>query len=237
LKATWERHNFRAAHQPSITKTDIEEEFKMKLKKVLAATLAATMVLASVVTVSATTVQNDGVQESSSAPATYAEQKSLSANATVSVAGTSVKTSLSGVYAAESVQGVAVTTDLATVKANLGLTGNQKPVIIIYDTDTKKSSKAMDSVNAAIAAIGGTYVTALNIDLGAKENGKWVTLSDGSVALATGLPKTADTTKTYSVVCVQPGGVTTILEDQDTNPKTVTFEVQAGLGTYALVAQ
>jgi hypothetical protein len=198
---------------------------------VLAATLAATMVLASVVTVSATTSQDEG------APKTFAEEKSQPANATISVAGSYVKTSIGGVYAAESVQGVAVVTDLATVKANLGLKVGQTPVIIIYDTDVNKSTKAMDSVNAAIAAIGGTYVTALNIDLGAKQDGKWVTLSDGSVALAAGLPKDADTSKTYSIVCVQPGGVTTILEDQDTNPKTVTFAVQAGLGTYAIVAQ
>jgi hypothetical protein len=223
----------KGTHHPSIRKSIIEEELKMKLKKVLAATLAATMVLASVVTVSATTSEDEG----ESAPATFAEEKSESAGATISVAGSDVKTSIGGVYAAESVQGVAVTTDLATVKANLGLKDGQTPVVIIYDTDVTKSTKAMDSVNAAVAAIGGTYVTALNIDLGAKQDGNWVTLSDGSVALATGLPKDADTSKTYSVVCVQPGGVTTILEDQDTNPKTVTFAVQAGLGTYALVAQ
>jgi hypothetical protein len=231
----------KGTHHPSITKPIIEEEFKMKLKKVLAATLAATMVLASVMTVSAaTTVQSSGSsdeEETTATAETYAEQNTQSANAVISVAGSSVKTTIGGVYAAESVQGVAVITDLATIKANLGLTSGQTPVIIIYDTDTKKSSKAMDSINAAIAAIGGTYVTALNIDLGAKQDGKWVTLSDGSVALATGLPKGADTSKTYSVVCVQPGGVTTILEDQDTNPNTVTFAVQAGLGTYAIVAQ
>lgn len=29
----------------------------------------------------------------------------------------------------------------------------------------------------------------------------------------------------------------TILEDQDTNPLTVTFEVMAGIGTYAIVAK
>ena len=54
--------------------------------------------------------------------------------------------------------------------------------------------------------------------------------------MAVGLPKGADTTKTYSIICVQPGGVVTMLEDIDTNPKTVTFDVKAGLGTYALAA-
>ena len=92
------------------------------------------------------------------------------------------------------------------------------------------------SVNAAAESIGAAFVAAINVDLGAKENGKFVSLKDGSIAMVVGIPK-VDVTKTYSMVCVQPGGVVTILEDQDANPKTVTFAVQAGLGTYAIVAK
>lgn len=215
------------------------------MKKVLAATLAATMVMASAMTVCATT-ENAGSGSSSSSttqetstPATYAEANSQSAGASVKVGGVAVQTSIAGVYAAESLKGVAVvTTPAADLAAALSLTSGQKAAIIIYDTDQKKSTAAMVSVNAAIEALGGAdLVSTLNIDLGAKQNGKWVTLSNGSVALKAGLPKTADTTKTYSVICVQPGGATTILEDQDTNPATVTFAVQAGLGTYAIVAK
>lgn len=216
------------------------------MKKVLAATLAATMVMASAMTVCATT-ENAGSGSSSSSssttqeastPATYAESKSQSANAAIKVNGVAVKTSIAGVYAAESLNGVAVTTPEADLAAALGLTSGQKAAIIIYDTDQKKSTAAMVSVNAAIEALGGAdLVSTLNIDLGAKQNGKWVTLSNGSAALKAGLPKTADTTKTYSAICVQPGGATTILEDQDTDPTTVTFAVQAGLGTYAIIAK
>ena len=159
------------------------------------------------------------------------------ADAPVNVAGVSVKTSVAGVYAAQKVQGVAVATPLAAVKAALNLAGNQVPAIIIYDTDEKKSYRAMECVNAAAAAIGGTVVASMNIDLGAKESGKWVALSDGSVGLVAGLPKGADTSKEYCAICVQPGGIITILEDQDLNPATVTFEVQAGLGTYAITAK
>ena len=216
------------------------------MKKVLAATLAATMVMASAMTVCATTENAGSGSDSSSSsttqevstPATYAESKSQCANAAIKVNGVAVKTSIAGVYAAESLKGVAVTTPAADLAAALGLTSGQKAAIIIYDTDQKKSTAAMVSVNAAIEALGGAdLVSTLNIDLGAKQNGKWVTLSNGSVALKAGLPKTADTTKTYSVICVQPGGATTILEDQDTDPATVTFAVQAGLGTYAIVAK
>lgn len=214
------------------------------MKKVLAATLAATMVMASAMTVCATT-ENAGSGSSSSSttqetstPATYAEANSQSAGASVKVGGVAVQTSIAGVYAAESLKGVAVTTPAADLAAALSLTSGQKAAIIIYDTDQKKSTAAMVSVNAAIEAlVGADLVSTLNIDLGAKQNGKWVTLSNGSVALKAGLPKTADTTKTYSAICVQPGGATTILEDQDTDPTTVTFAVQAGLGTYAIIAK
>lgn len=229
----------------------------IKVKRILAAVLAASMVMASAVTVSASgsDTSDPGVSStesssssssssdssssssSSSAPVTFAQSMSKAASAPVTVAGTSVKTSVAGVYAAQKVQGMAVTTSLASVKTALGLSGNQAPAIIIYDTDEGKSFRAMESINAAAAAIGGTVVASLNIDLGAKESGKWVALSSGSVGLVTGLPKGADTSKTYCAICVQPGGVITILEDQDTNPATVTFEVQAGLGTYAITAK
>jgi len=212
----------------------------MKLKKILAATLAATMVMSSAMTVSASGYYSSSASSSSSSSSSSTSSEPgtvLSSNADVKVGGTTMKTSIGGAYAAKSVQGVVVTTSLSTVRANLGLKDGQKPVITIYDTDPKKSPNAMASVNAAAQALGGEVVTTLSIDLGAKENGKWVTLSNGSVALAAGLPKGADTSKTYSVVCVQPGGVVTILEDQDTNPKTVTFEVKAGIGAYGIVAK
>ncbi len=132
---------------------------------------------------------------------------------------------------------MAVTTPTANLKASLGLTGSQTPFIIVFDTDTKKSSLAMKCVNAATEALGGDLVATMNVNLGAKDDGKWVSLSNGSAGLVIGLPKTADTSKNYSVVCVQPGGVVTILQDQDSSPATVTFEVKAGLGTYGIVAK
>ena len=212
----------------------------MKLKKVLAATLAATMVLSSAMTVSARNYYSSSTPVEEPAPVSPVSSEPAAvkgANAEISVAGVAVKTSIAGAYAAKTVQGTAVTTPLAGVKANLGLTDGQKPAITIYDTTDKQSPAAFASINASAEALGGEVLTALNINLGAKENGKWVSLENGSIALATGLPKGADTTKTYCAICVQPGGEVTILEDQDTNPKTVTFEVKAGIGAYAIVAQ
>lgn len=213
----------------------------MKLKKVLAATLAATMVLSSAMTVSARNYYSSSapVEQPAPAPSPVSSEPATvkGANAEIKVAGSNVKTSIAGAYAAKTVQGTAVVTPLADVKANLGLKDGQRPAITIYDTDEKKSPAALASINAAAEALGGEVLTTLNINLGAKENHKWVALESGSIALATGLPKGADTTKTYCAILVQPGGEVTILEDQDTNPKTITFEVKGGIGAYAIVAQ
>lgn len=210
----------------------------MKMKKVLTVVLAATMVMASALTASAATKQSSGSKkQESKPPKTYDSEHTQSENAKVTVGGVEKETSIGGVYAANSVDGTVIQTPKEEIKEALKLSGSQTPVILIYDTDVKKSTNAMVCVNAAVESIGGDLVSTMNIDLGAKEDGKWVTLQDGSVAMSAGLPKDADTTKTYSIVCVQPGGVITILEDQDQDPNTVTFPIQAGLGTYAIVAK
>lgn len=206
----------------------------MKIKRILAATLAATMVMASALTVCASSTSG-GSGSSSSESTTVAPEEVKAADAVIEVGDSDVKTTIAGGYAAKEVEGVAVITPMAEVKASLGLTAGQTPYVIVYDTDAKKSHLAMDCVNAAAESIGASFVAAINVDLGAKENGKFVSLKDGSIAMVVGIPS-VDVTKTYSMVCVQPGGVVTILEDMDTNPNTVTFAVKAGLGTYAIVA-
>ena len=96
----------------------------------------------------------------------------------------------------------------------------------------------MDSINAAAQALGANVITSLNVDLGAKKNGKFVSLKEGSIGMVVGIPKAAvDPTKTYTMICVQPGGAITILEDQDADPNTITFELKAGPAAYSIVAK
>ena len=237
----------------------------MKMKKVFAAVLAATMVVSSGTTalaagsgsaapatrgssagaVTEETVtspvtgrsEDAGSGTGSSAAAEAVRATIKAAGAAINVAGSSVKTSIAGAYAAKGVQGVAVVDSLENVRASLGLKSGQTPYIMVFDTNAKRSPKAMECVDAAVNALGGEVVAALNVDLGAKEKGKFITLSSGSAAMVVGLPKGVDTSKSVSVVCVRPGGATTILEDKDANPNTVTFDVAAGLGTYAIVVK
>lgn len=213
-----------------------------KIKRALTGILAATMVMASVFTVNAGygyggpgegASDDDEIVES-----TEVDEVTKSEGATISVAGSSVKTTIAGGYAAKNVEGVAITTPLADVKASLGLKPGQTPYIIVYDLNPQKSYKAMDSINAAAEALGASVVTSLNVDLGARQDGKFVSLSGGSIGMVAGIPKASiDPTKTYSVVKVQLGGAVTVLDDLDTNPNTVTFEVAAGPAAYSIVAK
>lgn len=207
----------------------------MKIKKILAATLAATMVMAAGLT---TFAASGSASDSTAAVVASEDAKAVATeNAAVAVAGSSVKTTVAGCYAAKKVQGVAVTTPAADLSAKLGLEKGQKAYVTVYDTDAKKSSKAMESLEAAATAVNGSIVSTLNFDLFAKQSGKKVVLSNGAVQVTVGLPKTADTTKTYVVIRVVPGGEVTVLDNTSTNPKAVTFEVTAGQGTYAIVAK
>lgn len=214
-----------------------------KIKRALTGILAATMVMASVFTVNAGSgsggsgAGDDGGSVESVESAEVAAI-TKSAGATISVAGSSVKTTIAGGYAAKNVEGVAIITPLADVKASLGLKSGQTPYIIVYDLNPQKSYKAMDSINAAAEALGASVVTSLNVDLGARQDGKFVSLSGGSIGMVAGIPKASiDPTKTYSVVKVQLGGAVTVLDDLDTNPNTVTFEVAAGPAAYSIVAK
>lgn len=113
-------------------------------------------------TTSSSSNSSSSSSDTSSAPVVHTEDV-RTADAVISIAGTSVRTSIAGAYAAKSVQGIAVTTSLNDVVARLGLGSGQKPYVMLFDTDPVKSNKAMDCVNAAASALGGTVVTTLNM--------------------------------------------------------------------------
>ena len=222
------------------------------IKRLLTVTLAAALLVGSTLTAAATSrngISRNGREDysggssSSSAsvearvPEYWESLERQSANAPVMIAGRSVTTTIAGSIIVNRMQGVAVVTPLDQVKASLGLADGQTPFVTVLDTDYKKSNLAMDCVNAAVASLGGQFVSAINVNLTARENGKIVELTSGSAGMMVGLPKNADKSKTYCVVCVQPGGIITIMNDQDDIPETVTFEIKAGLGTYAFVAK
>ena len=214
----------------------------MKIKRILAATLAATMVMASSLPVFAGTTTKTGGGGSTTETVTisYAEimeQKAVKAGAEATVGGVKVVNTIKNYNMSNVLQGAAVTLPKADVAKALGLKVGQEAKVTIFDMDAKKSPKAMASLTAGAEAIGATIVSSLDIDLSAVEKGKKVELKDGSMAMSVGLPKNVDTTKEYVMICVKYGGAIEVLEDLDTNPSTVTFAVKAGLGSYALAVK
>lgn len=194
----------------------------MKFKKVLATAMVAAMAMSSALTVCAADRYPNWVR----------------AKGEVIVAGEKDVTEVAGDYSAESVRGVAVTTDYEEVKTRMGLTLAQKPKVVIYDAKVKTDPDAMVTLNDAIESTQANSVAAIYFQLGAKENGKWVyesKINAAEVTVRVGLPKHSDPTKKYSVICVKENGVYTILDDLDNNGKTVTFNASTGVATYGIV--
>lgn len=229
----------------------------MKLKKIMVTVLATTMLMSVSLTAFAadgsggsggsgectlptTTTTTTEKQETAvvvTVPVIDAT-KVLSEAAKIKVGGKEVQTTVAGVYLANKVAGIAITTPVKELSEKLNLKDGQKAYVVAYDFDQKKSYNAMKSLSMAAEVLGADFVEAINVNLGAMQNGKFIKLEDGSVQMAVGIPKTAlDVNKTYSVIGVQSGGAITYYEDLDNDPQTVTFNVKAGLGAYAIVAK
>lgn len=208
----------------------------MNIRKFFAATLAAATVMSSALTVCAAEADY-GEDHAADAGKTYTVDHCVSSGSAIVVAGTTYYTNMGGVYAADSLRGIVPTDSMDAVKASIGLTASQRPSISIYDSTTKNIN-AMDIVNDKVSELGAELVCCMEIDLCGKENGKTFELtSDGTVSMVAGLPKHADTSKSYSVIHVQPGGDVEVAADADTAELTVSFQAQAGFGTYAIIAQ
>lgn len=155
---------------------------------------------------------------------------------TSSVAG--VKSTVRGVYLATSVNGSVITTSLATIAGDYGLTAGETPYARIYNMDVKKSHLAAAVIDQAASSIGADVGPYVNVELGKLSGGKFGLLpSEGApIAVSFGIPASfAQAGKTFAVVCVRPGGAVSILEDTDSNPNTVTFNTTGGQGAYAII--
>lgn len=203
------------------------------IKRMMTGVLAASLVMAPVMSVGATTTtgSTEDVVASSTSTETVAEVPSTS-----TVAG--AKTTVTGVYLATSVDGSAVTTGVAAIKEGYGLANNETPYAKFSNLDAKKSPLAKQAIDLAAASQGATVGPMLNVELGKMTAGKYSLLpSDGAaIRLSFGIPKSfAQADKTYAVVCVRAGGAVSILADVDSNPNTITFDTTGGAGAYAIV--
>ncbi len=220
------------------------------MKKVLAAALALSLVMAPVVGVNASSVSgntsvagsstsNRPADEASGTSVSTAEAAEIPVTSSVAVNGTTLTTTIRGAYMSQTVPGTVVMTARDAIAANYGLGAGEQPYVRIYDITESNSPAAMTSINAAADAIGATVVATVNVELGKLTGGRFELLAQGGapITMVFGIPRNAVRAGyAYAMICVRPGGAVEILPDQDLDPNTVTFATTGGLGAYALVA-
>ena len=208
------------------------------LKRVLAVTLAASLMVAPVITAGATTNSSEPAATSStstasqeSTPVTNPDVKTVGS---FSVPGANLTSDVPGSYLIKTIAGIAVRQSAATIKAAAGLAANESVFVRAYDITAAKAPAAFASANFAATALGGTIKGALNIDLGKLTAGKnFTTLNGVAVPCTFGL-RNVTAGKRLVVIRVLPGGAVEVLEDQDENPNTVTVNI-SGFGAYFIV--
>ncbi len=211
----------------------------MKLvKRIIAATLAATLMVAPAVTAGAatTTASSSGSSSGSTAGSAAAvTTTTVSSTSTVSVGGVVLKSQIPGAYAVKVFAGVAVRQSVDAIRALAGLGAGETPFVRAYDITAKNSPAAFASINAAAASVGATVLGAINVDFGKLAGGKFAQLpATVAVPFTVGVAQAAG--RKLAVVKVLPGGAFEILEDQDQNAATVTFNITGGLAAYAVIA-
>ncbi len=224
---------------------------KATLNKLLASALAVALcipvLLANPMNVNASVSGNTPV--SGNVPSTSASTSegsvsssavSLASHNTVIIGGKSVKSTVGGIFIATAVNGVAVTSPVASVNAAIGLTqadvdaGTNARFFICNSAD-KEMRAALQSAAAAAGKTVGAY---LNIDLYTITKKGTVTAIRNTaepITMTFGLPgRIANAGSSVSVICIDKDGKSVVMEDTDTDPKTLTVNTNV-FGVYAIV--
>ena len=233
---------------------------KKSMKKVLVAALALSLVMAPVVGVSASSVSgndrpdrpsvsgntdevvSDSGDEGGSSEERDREEEEvpeIPSTSMVRLGGEYRTSTLKGAYMSETFQGTVVGTDKDTLAAAYGVDSSvAQPYIRIYDISAQDTPAAMESIETAAEAVGGSVIGAVNMEIGSLEAGEFTLFAqDGrEITMIFGVPHNqVKDGYAYAMISVRPGGTIEILPDLDTDANTVTFQTTGGLGAYAMI--
>ena len=149
----------------------------MKLvKKLLVATLATSLVVMPITAFATTDSSGDNTtstvttsSSSSESSDTYVAPEGVKPTSEATIGGKVVKSTVSGSYKmGKTIKAAVFTQSIDGLKAAAGLGKNEKPFARVYESDAKKSPKALDAANGAATALGVTLLTdkGVYIDLG-----------------------------------------------------------------------
>lgn len=230
------------------------------LKKLFASTLAVALcvpvLLADPMSISANAASSSSVSgntisgntsgsssstgSSSGSSASSTVSTTIEANRKITVGGRVVSSTVSGVYIATAIRGVAVTTPAVSVSAAAGLSqadiDSGTNVRFYVCNSTNKEAK--DALSSAATAAGKKVAAYVNFDLYTISKKGVVTAvrnSSEPIALTFGLPgHIANAGNNVSIMCIDKDGKTVVMEDTDTEPGTLTVNASV-FGVYAIV--
>ncbi|MCR5715501.1 MAG: hypothetical protein K6G23_01465 [Lachnospiraceae bacterium] len=159
----------------------------------------------------------------------------------VVIGGQVVESTVPGNYKAHTIEGLAVTEELATVERDLGLHDGQSLYLSTWDIEEAGSPNAYASLSAAADSVNGTILASfqLNSVIG---DAAGLKLGDADaskgVPVTIGIPWSKEASgKQFSLAYVTAGGAYRILEDTDgVNDYSITFMAPGGQGAYAVIA-
>ncbi|MBQ9990403.1 MAG: hypothetical protein IJP31_05605 [Lachnospiraceae bacterium] len=201
------------------------------IKRVLSGALALSLVLAPSVGVMASEA---GTVAGAAAAETVTE---AFPNVKESYTVGGIKSSINGVFLLEKGIGVATVADSAAIAASYSLPNGARAYVKAYDMDVKRSNLAKACMDAAAAAYGAEAFGYINFELGMMQGGKYSLLSGGNgVDAVLSIPgKNLVAGANYGVICVQEGGVITILRDATPGDGVISVTLPAGRCALALV--
>lgn len=207
------------------------------IKRIVTLALVATMLVGSTLSVSAACGVPSTAAPCGSTVVVGGETVEIAQIPTTSAVNGKATTT-AGFYMATKVNGTAILSSVADIKAGYGLAGDEKPFVKFYNFDAKKSYAA-NAALAAIAASQNAYMgTAFNLEIGKMSAGKYSLLaSNGSdITVTVGIPAAMRVAGArYAVACVRPGGAVSVLADNDASETSVTFVTKGGQAAYAII--
>lgn len=210
------------------------------IKNVLVCSLTLSLSMASIVvqasSMGGSSMGNATGSGSGTSTATgTAQSEKVEASSAVVLNGKEVTSTITGCFYAPNVNGVAAITQKAEINKALGLKDGETASVRVFKSFYGPNAQqcVADTVKALQAELGPV----LDINMGKiGRDGKFVNVQEiaGPVAFTVGIPNTfQDAGSSYYMIHVQPGGKTTVLEDMDTDPTTVTFAT-TGFGVFAI---
>lgn len=175
-------------------------------------------------------------KSSSSSSSSGSAAAAVTAGKAVTTADGKVLTStVKGTFNTKAVEGVVVTTPASIMNSVLKVEAGESAFLKLTDSNCGEKAKA--SVNAAAKAIGGEVGPMLDINIGKLgKQGKFTNVSEvkSFVNFVVTPPKNfvVKPGNEMAVICVQPGGKTTILPNWSSDTKSVSFFTK-GFGVFA----